>query len=74
MEAPDEAVLAAILKARFAERGIAAPADVIDYLVYRIDRSAEAAQAVVAALDALHRPVTRALARQVVEANSEMFD
>ena len=74
MEAPDEAVLAAILKARFAERGIAAPADVIDYLVYRIDRSAEAAQAVVAALDALHRPVTRTLARQVVEANSEMFD
>ncbi|MDZ4362836.1 DnaA ATPase domain-containing protein [Brevundimonas sp.] len=74
MEAPDDAVLAAILTARFAERGIAAPADVIDYLVYRIDRSAEAAQAVVAALDALHRPVTRALARQVVEANSEMFD
>jgi len=74
MEVPDDAVLAAILKARFAERGIAAPVDVIDYLVYRIDRSAEAAQAVVAALDALHRPVTRALARQVVEANTEMFD
>jgi chromosomal replication initiation ATPase DnaA len=74
MEAPDEAVLAAILTARFAERGIAPPAEVIDYLVYRIDRSAEAAQAAVAALDALHRPVTRALARQVIEANNEMFD
>lgn len=74
LEAPDDRVLAAILTARFAERSIAAPRDAIDYLVRRIDRSAAAAAAVVARLDALHRPVTRMLARQVLEENGVLFD
>lgn len=64
--APDDTVLAAMLRARFAERGIRPTADVIPYLLRRIDRSAAAAAAVVAALDAAHRPVTRALAREIV--------
>lgn len=64
---PDDAVLAAILRQRFAERLIAPPQDVVDYLVRRIDRCAEAAAAVVARLDALNRPVTRMLARRVLE-------
>ncbi|NBB51600.1 chromosomal replication initiator DnaA [Rhizobium sp. CRIBSB] len=74
MEAPDDAVLAAILRARFGERSITAPPDAIDYLVRRIDRSAAAAAAVVDRLDALHRPVTRALARQVLDESAELFD
>lgn len=67
MEAPDDAVLAAMLEARFAERGIRPAKDVIPYLLRRIDRSAAAAEAVVETLDALHRPVTRALAREALE-------
>lgn len=74
LETPDDGVMAAILAARFAERSIAAPKDAIDYLVKRIDRSAEAAAAVVDRLDALHRPVTRALARQVLEESGALFD
>ena len=66
--APDDAVLSAILRARFAERSITPADDVIDYLVRRLDRSADTAAAVVERLDALHRPVTRVLARQVLDA------
>ncbi len=71
MEAPDDAVLSAMLEARFAERGIRPQKDVIPYLLRRIDRSAAAAAAVVERLDALHRPVTRTLARAVVEGAEE---
>ncbi|MCS6625044.1 DnaA/Hda family protein [Roseibacterium beibuensis] len=71
VEAPDDAVLAAMLEARFAERGIRPAKDVVPYLLRRIDRSAAAAGAVVERLDALHRPVTRALARAVVEGGEE---
>ncbi len=71
MDAPDDTVLAAILRARFAERSITPGEDVIDYLVRRIDRSAQVAADVVARLDAEHRPVTRVLARQVIEAGCD---
>lgn len=77
MEVPDDAVLSAMLAARFAERGIRPQKDVVPYLVRRIDRSAAAAADVVERLDAMHRPVTRALARQVVEgaeASGELFE
>ncbi|NBB63864.1 chromosomal replication initiator DnaA [Pseudomonas sp. ODNR1LW] len=67
LEAPDDAVLSAVLRARFAERSITPSDDVIDYLVRRLDRSADTAADVVARLDALHRPVTRVLARQVLD-------
>jgi chromosomal replication initiation ATPase DnaA len=67
IEAPDDAVLSAILRARFAERSIAPSDETVDYLVRRLDRSAEAASMVVERLDALHRPVTRALAREVLD-------
>lgn len=65
--APDDVVLAAILRARFAERSITPSTEVIDYLVRRLDRSADAAAVVVERLDARHRPVTRALARDVLD-------
>lgn len=74
MEAPDDAVLSAILAARFAERSITPGDGVIDYLVLRIDRSAAAAAAIVERLDAEHRPVTRALARQVLGASADLFE
>ncbi|CAN7203199.1 chromosomal replication initiator DnaA [Brevundimonas sp. LjRoot202] len=71
VEAPDDVVLAAMLEARFAERGIRPARDVIPYLLRRIDRSAAAAEAMAERLDAMHRPVTRALARAVVEGADE---
>jgi chromosomal replication initiation ATPase DnaA len=74
IEAPDDAVLAAILDARFAERGIRPMKDVVPYLVRRIDRSAAAAADVVERLDALHKPVTRALAREALDESGELFD
>lgn len=67
MEAPDDAVLAAMLDMRFAERGIRPARDVVPYLLRRIDRSAAAAADIVGRLDALHRPVTRSLAREVLD-------
>jgi chromosomal replication initiation ATPase DnaA len=74
MEAPDDTVLSAILSARFAERSITPGDGVIDYLIRRIDRSAEAAAEIVERLDAQHRPVNRALARQVLEASADLFE
>ena len=74
MEAPDDAVLAAMLDARFAERGIRPQKEVIPYLLRRIDRSAAAAAAVVETLDALHKPVTRALARAALDGVDETDD
>jgi chromosomal replication initiation ATPase DnaA len=74
LEAPDDVVLAAMLESRFAERGIRPPRDVIPYLLRRIDRSAAAAAEIVAELDALHRPVTRSLARAVLERAGEPGD
>jgi chromosomal replication initiation ATPase DnaA len=74
MAPPDDVVLAAILRTRFAEHSITPGDEVIDYLVQRIDRSAAAAGEIVARLDAQHRPVTRALARQVLDEANKMFD
>lgn len=75
MEAPDDLVLAAMLEARFTERGIRPQKDVIPYLVRRIDRSANAAAVIVERLDALHKPVTRALAREALDGESgELFE
>lgn len=67
VEAPDDLVFAAMLRRAFASRNITPAEDVIDYLVRRIDRSADAADRIVDRLDALHRPVTRVLARQVLD-------
>lgn len=74
MDPPDDVVLAAILRARFLELSITPGDEVIDYLVRRIDRSAAAATEVVARLDAQHRPITRSLARQVLDTTNELFD
>jgi chromosomal replication initiation ATPase DnaA len=77
LSAPDDSVLSAILTARFAERSIVPGEGVIPYLVRRMDRSAGAAEALVAAIDARRQPVTRNLAREVFEAlanGGDLFD
>ena len=65
--APDETVIAALLIKLFADRQIEIGEDVIAYLVPRLDRSFDAAQSTVAALDraalAAHRRITVPLAR-----------
>jgi len=71
IEAPDDALLSAVLVKLMADRQLVPPPDLIAYLLSRMDRSFEAAQRTVAALDreslARKRPVTRALAAQVLD-------
>lgn len=75
---PDDAVLSGVLARLFAQRSITPPDDLIPYLLRRIERSASRAREVVERLDeeasALHRPVTRDLARDVLETTGELFD
>jgi len=67
--APDEALLGAVLVKLFADRQLAVGKEVITYLLVRIERSFEAAQDAVAALDAASlaggRAITVKLARRL---------
>lgn len=69
--APDEALMAALLVKLFADRQLHVSAELVVYLVPRIDRSFEAARRLVAALDqtslATRRRITVPLARAVLE-------
>lgn len=71
IDAPDDALLAAVLVKLLADRQLMPPTDVIPYLLKRMDRSFAAANRIVAALDheslVLKRPITRALAGQVLD-------
>lgn len=73
LDAPDDALLSAVLVKLFADRQVAVPANLIPYLVTRMPRSIAAARALVAALDsralAEARPITRALAGEVLDAS-----
>lgn len=68
---PDDTLLAAVLAKLFADRQITPPASVIAFLVPRMDRSFTAARSIVERLDRAslgkRRPVTRALAREVLD-------
>ena len=70
LEAPDDALLAAVLVKLFADRQIAVAPDLIRYLLARMERSFAAAEALVAALDraglSRHRPITARLAAEVL--------
>ncbi|PLL11434.1 chromosomal replication initiator DnaA [Tabrizicola sp. TH137] len=70
IEAPDDALLSAVLIKLFSDRQIAVPPAVIPYMVARMERSIDAARDLVAALDARAlaegRPITRALAAEVM--------
>jgi chromosomal replication initiation ATPase DnaA len=71
LEAPDDALLSAVMVKLFADRQVAVPANLIPYLVSRMPRSVAAARALVAALDAEAlaggRPITRSLAAGVLD-------
>jgi len=71
LEAPDDGLLSAVLIKLFADRQIAVPPNLIPFLISRMPRSIGATRALVAALDsralALGRPVTRALAGEVLD-------
>ena len=71
LEAPDDALLAAVLVKLFADRQIAVAPDLIRYLLARMERSFAAAEALVAALDraglSRHRPITARLAAEVLQ-------
>ena len=71
LEAPDDALLTAVLVKLFADRQVTVPASLISYLTLRMDRSLHAASQLVAALDARAlaqaRPITRSLAAEVLD-------
>ncbi|QUJ77072.1 chromosomal replication initiator DnaA [Sulfitobacter albidus] len=71
IDAPDDALLAALLVKLFADRQLFPPADVVPFLLPRIERSFAAARDTVAAIDAYglatKRPLTRALASAALD-------
>ena len=68
---PDDALLAALLVKLFADRQLRVAPELITWLVQRIERSFAGAEAAVQALDAQalarKRPITRALAAEVLD-------
>ena len=68
--APDDAVLAALLVKLLADRQLSPPAEVVAFLVPRMERSFEAVRRMAEALDRAalseHRPITLPLAREVL--------
>lgn len=70
LEAPDDALLSAVLVKLFTDRQVSVPPNLISYLITRMPRSIGAARALVATLDAralaLGRPITRALAAEML--------
>lgn len=74
LDPPDDALLHAVLAKQFADRQIAVPPSLIDWLVPRMTRSLDAARQVVAALDARALeeggPITRQMAADWLEGDS----
>lgn len=72
LAAPDEDLLARLLAKLFADRQVSVDPALIAYLLPRMERSFDAARAIVERLDAAAlsagRPITRQLARPVLEA------
>ncbi len=78
IEAPDDTVLCGVLKTFFRERNIRPHDDVYPYLLRRMERSVPGAREIVRRLDETEdgetRPVSRVLARQILEADIENLD
>ena len=76
--APDDEVLQGVLKKFFRERNIRPHEDVYPYLLRRMERSIAGARAIVERLDETDhpeiRPVSRVLARQILEGDNENLD
>ena len=75
---PDDVILRGVIEKFFRERNIRPADDLLPYLLRRIERSAPAAKEVVLRLDeaadAEQRPVSRALAREILEAEPDLFE
>lgn len=75
LDAPDDALLSGVIAKMFSDRQITPKADVIPYLIRRIDRSFAAAQQAVELLDkvslAEKRPLTRKLAAAALDKTTE---
>ncbi|MCX8508497.1 MAG: DnaA/Hda family protein [Rhodobacteraceae bacterium] len=71
IEAPDDALLAAVFLKLFADRQLQVSPTLVPYLISRIDRSFATARALATALDAralaLGRPLTRSLAADLLD-------
>jgi chromosomal replication initiation ATPase DnaA len=78
IEAPDDTVLSGVLRTFFRERNIRPHDDVYPYLLRRMERSVPGAREIVRRLDETEdgepRPVSRVLARQILEADIENLD
>ncbi|MFM1960504.1 MAG: hypothetical protein RL588_2021 [Pseudomonadota bacterium] len=78
IEGMDDAVLTRVIEDFLRARGIRPSADLAPYLVRRIDRSVAAARDVVERLHEAsgpdHRPVSRALAREILGDETENLD
>ncbi len=76
IDQPDDAALTAVIGKLFADRQIRVTADVVDYLVRRIERSFASAHAAVAACDAAAlatgKAITLPLVREVLARGSEI--
>ena len=76
LDEPDELLMAQLIAKLLGDRGIAAPREVVDYLVRRIERSYVAVLAIVEALDraslSRHRRMTVAMARDVLDAGGHV--
>ena len=71
LQPPDDTLLQAVLVKLFEDRQVTVAPDVISYLLARIERSLDAARRTVSVLDtaalAERRPVTRQLARSILD-------
>jgi chromosomal replication initiation ATPase DnaA len=76
--APDDDVLRGVLSNFFRERNIKPHDDVYPYLLRRMERSIAGAREIVRRLDETEdveiRPVSRVLARQILESDIENLD
>lgn len=74
--APDDGVLESVLRTFFLDRNIRPPEEVFPYLLARMGRSIPDAEEIVRRLDEAgdegFRPITRVLARQILEENQEL--
>jgi chromosomal replication initiation ATPase DnaA len=78
IEEPDDEVLEGVLRKFFRERSIRAPKEVYPYLLRRMERSIPYAREIVKRLDEAaddeQRPISRILARQILEDDIENLD
>ncbi len=78
IEEPDDEVLEGVLRKFFRERSIRPPREVFPYLLRRMERSIPYAREIVKRLDEAsddeQRPISRALAKQLLDDDTENLD